>query len=135
MEVTAARRQPRSVRFLVHQGRGHPRPAPPGGGPVAAVLIMQPPVRANGTLYAVGRAGRPRRAAAIAEVRRRLWALRILVATWAAAIALLLWFTVTWFGWYVAAFTHPPMLILLLVLLRALRAERRWLVRLSIVGR
>lgn len=66
----------------------------------------------------------------MADAHRRVWVLRILVAAWAVSSGLVLWCTVTWFGWGTAVCTQPPLVVMLLVLLHALRVERRWLIRL-----
>lgn len=128
-------RGPRAAHRLVHQGRGqHPPQVVPGPAGQPTVVLELPAVRspAQGALYAVGRCGRARRRRSdVAEVGRRVWALRILLGAWTVSVGLVLWFTVTWFGWLTAAFTQPPLLAMPLVLAYALRAERRWLIRLS----
>lgn len=86
---------------------------------------------ALGALYVVGRSGRAGRRRAEGQARRRLLALRVLSVAWAVLLLVLLRTVVAWCGWSVAALTHTPMLALLVVLVRAVRVERRWLLRLS----
>ncbi len=102
---------------------------------MTAILGLQADPLA-GSLYATGRYGRAqRRSGDAASVRRRLWALRFLGAVWAAAIVVTLVLVVSWWGWSTAAFTHLPMVGLMLALLHAVRVERRWLARVRAAGR
>jgi hypothetical protein len=133
-------RQPRSVRLLVHDGRGHPQfvvlPGPPADDAYLAGILGIPVEEVQGSLYVPGRYGRARRRVeTVAVVRRRLWALRLLLAAWMTAIGVTLWLVVDWAGWTLALFTHPLMLVLLLLLVHAARAERRWLARIRAAAR
>jgi hypothetical protein len=104
-----------------------PGPPAPPGTPVPGL-----PRPVAGSLYAVSRYGTARRRGeVIAETRRRLWGLRLLIGAWAVMIGVTLWPVVDWAGWPYAAGTHTPMLGLLVVLARFARAERRWLASLQ----
>ncbi|MFI5495580.1 hypothetical protein [Actinoplanes sp. NPDC051859] len=125
--------QPRSAQRLIH-GRRHPVPAPRPGRPAAdplvtAILGVQAE-RPSGSMYTTSRYRRAqRRSEDAAVIRRRLWALRILIAAWTLGIAVTLWLVATWVGWPAALFTHTPMAVLLVALLHCARVERRWLDR------